>query len=293
MLITVFTPTYNRSNLLPDLYQSLLRQTSKNFEWLIIDDGSTDDTSLIVENFIKEKILKINYIKVTNGGKHRAINIAADKSLGEYVFIVDSDDILESSAIEIGEKYLSTIDSQLAGVVFRLKYKDGSLVGEKLPFEEKATSYFNIRYNLGYNVDFKEFTRTEILRNYKYPDYKNEKFCSEALVWNRISEDFNFLFVDKAIYICEYLQEGLSANIIMNRRRSSSYALDIYSELYNNNRVPLKTKLKSLINFWRFGWYNKKSFKSKWKLLKYDVLPLVIYPLGCLMILKDELEMKK
>lgn len=291
-MISVFTPTYNRSELLNDLYESLKKQTSKNFEWLIIDDGSTDNTEQVVNDFIIENILNINYIKKANGGKHRTINLASDYALGDYIFIVDNDDTLIPEAIAIGEKYLEKINENIAGVVFRLMYKDGRKVGPDLPYTEKNDNYFNVRYNLGYNMDFKEFTKVSILKKYKYPDYKGENFCSEALVWNRISENYDFLFVDKPIYICEYLEGGLSSNIILNRRNSSSYAMDIYKDLVFNKNVPKIIKIKSIINYWRFCFFNKKSFLKKWKFLNFSTLGILFYPISLLFILKDSIKLK-
>ncbi|MGJ1535276.1 glycosyltransferase family 2 protein [Sphingobacterium multivorum] len=295
MKITIFTPTYNRCELLYNLYDSLLSQTSRDFEWLIVDDGSTDDTFSVINKFMEANILDIRYVKVQNGGKHRAINIASDLAKGEYIFIVDNDDTLIPEAIEIGLTHLNNIDSnsEIAGVVFRLKYKNGSLVGDKLPFDNKIDNYFNIRYTLGYNVDFKEFTRVNVLRSYKYPEYLGENFCSEALVWNRISEKFDYLFVDKAIYICEYLDGGLSSSIISNRRNSSSYAMDIYSELFNNKRIPPCQKIKAGINFWRFAVYNKMSFLNKLQMLNFKILGLLLYLPSLIVVSMDSYKLKK
>ena len=99
-MITVFTPTYNRANLLPDLYDSLKRQTCKDFEWVIVDDGSTDDTGSLVNGWLSQADFSICYTKKENGGKQRAVNLGLQLAKGEYFFIVDSDDILTDNAIE-------------------------------------------------------------------------------------------------------------------------------------------------------------------------------------------------
>lgn len=96
MQITIFTPTYNRANLLPRLYNSLLRQSKKNFEWLVVDDGSTDDTGELFKSWIKENQIVIRYYSVPNGGKQRAINLALKLTSSEAFFIVDSDDYITS-----------------------------------------------------------------------------------------------------------------------------------------------------------------------------------------------------
>lgn len=98
-MITVFTPTYNRVYHLNRLYESLCQQTDKNFEWLVVDDGSTDYTEELIDTFRKEGIIEVRYIKQTNGGKHRAVNRGAREAQGSLFFIVDSDDYLCKDAI--------------------------------------------------------------------------------------------------------------------------------------------------------------------------------------------------
>ena len=98
--ITVFTPSFNRAHLLSRLYDSLLKQTTNDFEWLIVDDGSTDDTETKVEEFINKGELPIRYYKQQNGGKHRAINTGVQLASGELFFIVDSDDGLVHDCIQ-------------------------------------------------------------------------------------------------------------------------------------------------------------------------------------------------
>ena len=109
MLITVFTPTYNRAHLLQMLYDSLCKQTFNDFEWLIVDDGSKDDTESVVNTFIAEDRLDIRYIKQSNGGKHRAINRGVAEANGDLFFIVDSDDYLSNNGLELIEYYYEQI----------------------------------------------------------------------------------------------------------------------------------------------------------------------------------------
>ncbi|MCS2864766.1 glycosyltransferase family 2 protein [Bacteroides thetaiotaomicron] len=99
-MVTVFTPTYNRAYILNDLYQSLCRQTCRKFEWLIVDDGSTDNTEGLVASWLDEGKMSLRYIKQPNGGKHRAINKGIQEANGDLFFIVDSDDYLAKNAIE-------------------------------------------------------------------------------------------------------------------------------------------------------------------------------------------------
>ena len=110
-MITIFTPTYNRGYIIDNLYKSLLAQTSKDFEWVVVDDGSRDDTDVYFEKITaEENPFKITYKKVANGGKHRAINHGVQAASGEYFFIVDSDDYLLPDAVEKILSWLASLD---------------------------------------------------------------------------------------------------------------------------------------------------------------------------------------
>ena len=99
MLLTIFTPTYNRANKLENVYNSLKNQISSEYEWLIVDDGSIDNTKKIVEKFINDSLLNVRYIKKDNGGKHTAHNLAVDEAKGKYFMCLDSDDFLKENTI--------------------------------------------------------------------------------------------------------------------------------------------------------------------------------------------------
>ncbi len=117
-LITVFTPTFNRATIIPKLYNSLVNQSFRDFEWIVVDDGSTDNTEAIFKNWVKESVFPIRYIKVQNGGKHRAINLGVNIAQGELFFIVDSDDVLLPDSLELIASKYSEIkdDSQFCGL---------------------------------------------------------------------------------------------------------------------------------------------------------------------------------
>jgi glycosyltransferase involved in cell wall biosynthesis len=132
--ITIFTPTYNRRQLIERLYQSLLSQTQKNFEWLVIDDGSTDNTeNYFTDLLAKQQPFPIRYIKQENGGKHRAINKGVQNANGELFFIVDSDDYLTENAIEKINQWVATLDNshKWAGISGLKGYSKDSVVGQR------------------------------------------------------------------------------------------------------------------------------------------------------------------
>lgn len=210
--ITVFTPTYNRAYIIETLYQSLLRQSFTDFEWLVVDDGSTDNTEQLFKEWMsKDNPFTIRYVKQQNGGKCRAINHALDLAKGELFFTVDSDDYLTEDALEkivsweqalpTNEKYcgvagnLGTSIDTTPNHLFEKEFYDGTLLD---------------RYN---NVDGERaiVLYTDIHKRYRYPEYDNEKFMTEAVVWNRMADDgYKMRFYNDIIWIYEYKDDGLT-----------------------------------------------------------------------------------
>ena len=140
--ITIFTPTYNRGEFLKKIYKTLCNQTCKKFIWLIVDDGSVDDTEYIVQQFLKDSIIDIKYIKQSNGGKYRAHNTAVKNCDSNYFLILDSDDNLSPNAIEILTDLIKKIKNEkdICGIVgCRFKYNTNEPFYKFLPEIEKAS----------------------------------------------------------------------------------------------------------------------------------------------------------
>src|SRR5690606_4246894 len=128
-MITIVTPTDNRAYFLPRLYRSLCRQNIRCFEWLIIDDGSTDHTCDFISRCIGSAAFKVNYHYQENGGRHRAINAAISRASGDWILIVDSDDLLMHDAVEKLYRYINDIDSEFVGMCFRKATLSGHIIG--------------------------------------------------------------------------------------------------------------------------------------------------------------------
>lgn len=253
MLITVFTPTYNRAYRLGALYESLCKQTFRDFEWLIVDDGSTDNTRELVEGWISENKIDIRYIAQPNGGKHRAINRGVGNAEGTLFFIVDSDDILPADSLEIiNENYLKIKNrNDVSGIVGLKAYYDGSIVGNSIDFGYVICNNQDIDYKYRYIGDKADIMLTSIMKQFPFPDIEGEKFCPEGLIWNRISDFYKQLYFSKPVYLCEYLNDGLTAHITKVRVESPIATCCTYAErLYRP--IPFKDKVKSALNYWRF-----------------------------------------
>jgi glycosyltransferase involved in cell wall biosynthesis len=287
-MITVFTPAYNRVYTLTRLYDSLVNQTNKDFEWLIINDGSTDNTEGLIQSFFDEKKIRIRYIKQENGGKHRAINRGALEAEGELFFIVDSDDYLSKNAIERINYHYTYIKGKedFAGICGCKAYFSGERVGGKAAFTVLDCNSLDFRYKYKIKGDVAEVFRTEILKQYPFPDIAGEKFCPESLVWNRIAMKYKLRWFNENIYLCEYLPDGLTSKIFEIRKKSPQASILCYSEL-EKMTVPFIQKMKANINYWRFAKYLKQSFIQKSKKVN-PFISLFGLPLSLVFILTDK-----
>lgn len=287
-MVTVFTPTYNRAYILPKLYESLRKQTSLDFEWLIVDDGSTDDTGRLCCQWAEEAVFPVRYVRQPNGGKHRAINRGVQEAVGELFFIVDSDDQLSEDAVEAIQRHFQAIrdDSSFAGVCGLKAYFDGAKVGGECNFGTLECNALDFRYKHGIKGDMAEVFRTEVLREYPFPEIGGERFCPEALVWNRIAGKYKLRYFYEKIYLCDYLQDGLTAKITRIRMQSPVASCMCYAELLQMS-VPLRQKVKAAINYWRF-WFCR-SAQSKPRI---GIAWMCFMPIGLLFHLRDVLRVK-
>ena len=214
MMITIFTPTYNRVQLLRRLYDSLIRQTVYDFEWLVVDDESTDDTKMFLEEVISSSVpFSVHFFKQKHGGKHRAINLGMEHAKGKFFFIVDSDDWLPENAIELLLGWLQEIQGvpALCGVAGQKALADGKPVGNSFLGKEYVDASSLERKKLHIEGDKAEVFDIEVLRNHPFPEFDGEFFVTEAVCWNAIAADgYKLRWYQEPIYYCEYLEDGLT-----------------------------------------------------------------------------------
>lgn len=217
--ITVFTPTYNRAYILQQLYRSLQRQTYQAFEWVVVDDGSADNTRQLFETWAAEENgFPIRYYKQENGGKCRAINKGLELARGELFFTVDSDDYLTEDALEKIVAWEAELpkDQKFCGFVanrgvtpdstpnrlFEGGYFDGTALDR---YGEKDQLYGKVDGERAYVF------YTDIHRQYLYPEFPGEKFLTEAVTWDRMAYDgYKLRFYNDIIWIWEYKPDGLT-----------------------------------------------------------------------------------
>lgn len=238
MRVTIFTPTYNRAYIIRNLYDSLCRQTCKDFEWVIVNDGSSDNTSSLITQIIAENIIDIKYFEQPNGGKHIAVNKGVEMASGELFFIVDSDDYITDDAVEqISRQWNSIKDkTKVAGLCFRkIELKSNTIIGKMFPADGKLATSLQIMYKWQIRGDKAEVFRTAILRKFPFPTYSGEKFVTEALIWNKIAKsDCPYLCcINSGIYYCDYLTDGLTFNFNdILRKNPKSYTKYYLSLLF-------------------------------------------------------------
>ncbi|MHA3058116.1 glycosyltransferase family 2 protein [Acinetobacter sp. ANC 5584] len=260
-MISIVTATYNRENLLERVYNSLINQTNKEFEWIVVDDGSQDNTKELIKNFMCNSYIDMTYIYKNNGGKHTALNIGIVNAKYDFTFFLDSDDFLLNDSIEVINNKINYIKKlnnfeRISGVCGNNGDINGNLIGTQLS-EEKVINYLDFRYKYQVKGDKTEVFKTSILKKFMFPVFPNERFCPEALVWNRISNEYDMYFFNEIIYIRDYQDEGLSQKIFEVRKKSPKATLLYYKEFFLNSRISNIHRLKALLNYFRFRIYLK------------------------------------
>ena len=272
-MITLLTPTYNREKTLTIAYKSLLEQTIKDFEWVIIDDGSKDNTKSLIDKFISEKKISIRYYYKKNGGKHTALNLGTKKAKGDLILILDSDDYLSKDAIELINEYWKkySANPKICGMTFLRKLKN-PFYKEKM-FDECVSNMIDFKYNDGILADMCEVMRKEVLLKYPYPTFENERFLSEVIVTGEIAKKYDTAYIPIEIYHTEYLEDGLSKNwfnlVVNNPNGARANNL-----LFMSKEFKLKIRIKNCI---MFDIFSILAHKSVIKENKMKVCGIIFY----------------
>ena len=211
MLLTIFTPTYNRAKTITRTYQSIKDQSCKDFEWIIVDDGSTDNTEVLVSSWLQQELdFPIRYIKQSNGGKYRAYNNGLRNAKGELFFCVDSDDWLPKDSVkQIKGHYDELIsDKLLAGLIALKENSDKILIGKAFYGDIKRSSLYNLEL-LGQRGERSIVFKLDVAQQFPFPEETGEKFVPESVVYDRFEGRYQFLISNDILTTCEYQDEGL------------------------------------------------------------------------------------
>lgn len=213
-LLTIFTPTYNRSHTLPILYDSLLNQTDKNFKWLIVDDGSKDNTEVLVTKWIEIGLIDIKYIKQKNQGKHIAHNTGVENCKTKLFFCVDSDDYLLPTAVEEIMSDIAEINSKnICGIVSTRVNTNLRPLVKEMPKDIRYSSLSDLYEKYKFKGDTALIFKTSILKKYRFPKIQNEKFIGEEYLYCQIDTKYKLYVTQNKYYVCKYLDDGYTKNI--------------------------------------------------------------------------------
>lgn len=284
MTVTVLTPTFNRGGggRLQSLWDSLQKQTVKDFEWLVVDDGSTDSTKNLITQLQEKSDFPIRYIYKSNGGKHTALNVGIRTICSELTFIVDSDDCVTDDAVEsilkIHKKYRS--QNNICGYAFLRAFPDGKVNGKKFDVDEKIGSYIDVRVNGDdTGADKAEVFKTHCLKEFPFPEYPNEKFLGEDLVWVRMARKYEMVHINKAIYVGNYLEDGLT-----NNRRKHNIASPVgcmhRAEEFMESDLKTRYRIKGGLQYIVYGRFAGVKICDLIRKSRHKVLATVCIPGG-------------
>lgn len=215
MKLCVFTPTYNRAYTLPRLYESLKKQTSNQFEWVVVDDGSTDNTEDLISSYIREEEVEIKYIRTQNGGKQRAHNVGVERCDCPVFMCVDSDDYLVPDAVEclLREWGMVKDDQAVSGILFRKGFLDGKSPNTPFPDGIEYATLRELYSKYRFRGDMGLMYRTDILEKYPFWVAPGEKFMGESYVYDQIDQHYVMRLLDRMLYVAEYLPDGYTRNV--------------------------------------------------------------------------------
>ena len=288
--LTVFTPTYNRANTLDRVFNSLNNQIYKDFQWIIIDDGSIDNTKEIVEKYKKNADYKIIYKKQKNSGKHVATNRALDMCDTELFVIADSDDSFKDNALEVLVKTWDSIEDKenYKGVICRC-YDVQSGEGIGIPFPKYIFDSNDVEAFFKYKLRYEKWMlfSTKVFKQFKFPEYKGLRFFPETVLWQKMGEKYKTRYIDEKLRAYYRDQDNSVTKKSYNRYRENIY----YWIHFINDEMKYfwyypKIFIKSFVGYSRDGILNKKSYielvKSINRVYK-KILFTLSYPIGLIL----------
>lgn len=283
--ITIFTPTYNRAYILPNAYKSLLQQESLLFKWLIVDDGSTDNTEDLVNAWIAENKIEINYIKQKNAGKMASHNKGATECDTELFMCLDSDDILCQNAIKSivahwNREKKESKNILLSGIIAPKRVLNTKGLSAKKNVIPNDLHYSTLRdlYKNGYQGETVLVFRTQVIKKYPFPIFQGEKFISEASAYERIDEKYQYSLMKEYVMNCEYQPNGYTQNglrYMVQNPLGSAYC----SNLRSKKKPFIKPKIREIITYSTMSLIGKQSFWSIIKNSNYPLISFLTFPL--------------
>lgn len=279
-IITVFTPTYNRANLLPRLYNSLINQNSNKLIWLVVDDGSTDNTEQLVKSWQEENKIPISYIKKTNGGLHTGYNVAIENINTELAVCVDSDDYMPTDAIQKILTHWKTYGNEnYAGIIGLDFLESNQPIGSLLP-NKKSVHFIEVKTKYKSVGDTKMVHRTELLKKFvPMPTFNNEKNFNPSYIFLQVDKTKPLLILNENLCYVDYQVDGMTFNIYNQFRNSPNSFLEMRKLYLSLQNTAMTFKIKTIVHYISsciFAKRYKDIFTTPHFLLKVALIPVGI-----------------
>ncbi len=275
--LTIFTPTYNRAQTIPRLYESLVNQTLKDFEWLIVDDGSTDDTEELIQSYIQENRLNIRYYKQKNQGKHIAYNTSLKYVDTEFMVTLDSDDYYVNNAVSILYELSNEVRNKEDFGGFSYIHFSEDL---KIDFAKYGQKRFTelTQYDWEYKGEMAYIFKSSIAKQFPFPVFEDEKFCQESVIFIPMMMKYKILYTDYVLARGEYMEDGLSQNLYRRMLKNPKYAmLSLKKKIYFSNDKSEKIKLSKMF------WDIVLKTQPKYKLISFSTQIPLYYTIKALL----------
>lgn len=281
---TVFTASYNRADLLPRVYECLEKQTFRDFEWLVVDDGSTDSTRDVVSGFRNKAAFPVRYVVKPNGGKPTAVNRGAKEADGHLFAILDSDDWYVPESLERFWHHWQSISANIrdgfVGVTGLCSYPSGQLIGSRFPDDIFDSDVIDLRYKYRVGGEKSGILRTDVMRQFPYPENLG-KYVSESLVWNRMAKSYRTRFVNEVLTIKDYQPGGITDKARLLQIRDTKASLLCAKELMGlGTRLPLNPRVRAYANYVRHSLHQQIPFVQQLAEAPSKAMFWSCYPLG-------------
>lgn len=302
LVFTVFTPTYNRAETLPRVFRSLRDQTFRDFEWLVVDDGSEDETSDLIQRWKEEAEFPIQLYRQENQGKHIAHNRAVERARGRLFLPLDSDDECDPEALDTLYSHWRQIAEarrdQFSGVTGLCVDPEGKVVGDVFPEDVFDSDALEIYYRYGIRGEKWGFQRTDLLRRYLFPEDLTRTYVPESVVWSALARDgYRTRFVNQTLRIYHPAETEADARVKLMGRSAAANAPGEalrYQQVLNRDLgwffyAPVELYLSGA-RYVRFSLHCRRGFLAQFRQLNSvaaDSLWLAALPVGTLMYLAD------
>lgn len=291
---TVFTPTYNRAHLLHRAFESLRQQTCRSFEWIIVDDGSADNTEAVVKELQAGSNFPIAYVRQSNKGKHVAINRAVRQAAGYFIAILDDDDALTPDTLEkclqLWELIPSEDRNRFVGVTGFCADLEGNIIGNPLPCDFVDSDGLSMQKNYG-SGDKWGVQRIDVMRRFQFPE--DAGFIADSLLWNRISQEYLQRFHNEVFALVDRRSDGSTAHSMQRRVRSPHLSTLYYREYVSYRQLSLRMRLRGYANYVRFSQHARIPLLQQAREAPSGLLWCCCLPLGTALCMRDRWLMRQ